>query len=246
MFKGKTALVTGGSRGIGRAIAIKLSALGANIAVNYNNSAEAAEKIVEDILKSGGKAVAIKANVSNFNEAKDLIDTVVKEFGSIDILVNNAGITKDNLILRMNEENFDAVIETNLKGCFNCTKHASRYMLKKKSGRIINMASVIALVGNPGQSNYAASKAGIIGLTKSVAKELASRKITVNAIAPGFIVSDMTDKLSEEQKSAIKANIPMGEFGTAEDVAELVAFLASDNAKYITGQVINVDGGMAM
>lgn len=246
MLTGKTALITGGSRGIGKAIAIKLSSLGCNIVINYNSNAVPANELVEELKQNGVEALAIQGNVSDFAASKNIVDTTVKTFGSIDILVNNAGITRDNLILRMSEEEFDSVIDTNLKGCFNCVKHASKYMLKKKKGRIINVASVIGLIGNPGQANYAASKAGIIGLTKSVAKELATRNITVNAVAPGFIISDMTDKLSEEQKDAIKVNIPMNSFGTAEDVSNLVAFLSSDEAGYITGQVINVDGGMVV
>ncbi|RBP62628.1 3-oxoacyl-[acyl-carrier-protein] reductase [Alkalibaculum bacchi] len=246
MLSGKTALITGGSRGIGRAIAKKLSSLGCNIVINYNSNAAPAEELINELKVEGKEGLALQGDVSNFENAKNIVDTTVKTYGSIDILINNAGITRDNLLLRMSEEDFDQVISTNLKGAFNCTKHASKYMLKKKKGRIISIASVIGLVGNAGQANYAASKAGIIGLTKSVAKELATRNITVNAIAPGFIVSDMTDQLSDEQKSAIKSNIPMNSFGTAEDIANLVGFLASDESGYITGQVINVDGGMAM
>lgn len=246
MLKGKTALITGGSRGIGSAIAKKLSSLNANVVINYANNDQAANELVEELRKNGNEAIAIKGNIKNFAESKDIIDTTVKKFGSIDILVNNAGITRDNLILRMSEEDFDNVISINLKGCFNCIKHTTKYMLKKKKGRIINIASVIGLIGNPGQANYAASKAGIIGLTKSVAKEVATRGITVNAVAPGFIVSDMTDKLTDEQKNAIKANIPTKSLGSVEDVANLVAFLSSDDAGYITGQVINVDGGMVV
>lgn len=246
MLSGKTALITGGSRGIGRAIAKKLSSLGCNIVINYNSNAAPAEELINELKVEGKEGLALQGDVSNFEDAKNIVDTTVKTYGSIDILINNAGITRDTLLLRMSEEDFDQVISTNLKGAFNCTKHASKYMLKKKKGRIISIASVIGLVGNVGQANYAASKAGIIGLTKSVAKELATRNITVNAIAPGFIVSDMTDQLSDEQKSAIKSNIPMNSFGTAEDIANLVGFLASDESGYITGQVINVDGGMAM
>lgn len=246
MLTGKTALITGGSRGIGRAIAKKLSSLGCNIVINYNSNAAPAEELIKELKSEGRQGLALQGDVSNFDDAKNIVDTTVKTYGNIDILINNAGITRDNLLLRMSEEDFDNVISTNLKGAFNCTKHASKYMLKKKKGRIISIASVIGLIGNAGQANYAASKAGIIGLTKSVAKELATRNITVNAIAPGFIVSDMTDQLSDEQKSAIKSNIPMNSFGTAEDIANLVAFLASDESGYITGQVINVDGGMAM
>ncbi len=246
MLTGKTALITGGSGGIGREIAKKLSSLGCNIVINYNSNAVPANVLVEELKQSGVEALAVQGNVSDFNQSKHIIDTTVNTFGAIDILVNNAGITRDNLLLRMSEEDFDQVIDTNLKGCFNCIKHASKYMLKKKKGRIINVASVIGQIGNPGQANYAASKAGVIGLTKSVAKELATRNITVNAVAPGFIISDMTNKLTEEQKDAIKVNIPMNTFGTAEDVSNLVAFLSSDDAGYITGQVINVDGGMVV
>lgn len=246
MLSGKTALITGGSRGIGRAIAKKLSSLGCTIVINYNSNAAPAEELIEELRADNKEGLALQGDVSHFEDAKNIVDTTVKTYGSIDILINNAGITRDNLLLRMSEEDFDDVISTNLKGAFNCTKHASKYMLKKKKGRIISIASVIGLVGNAGQANYAASKAGVIGLTKSVAKELATRNITVNAIAPGFIVSDMTDQLSDEQKSAIRSNIPMNSFGTAEDIANLVAFLASDESGYITGQVINVDGGMAM
>lgn len=246
MLSGKTALITGGSKGIGRAIARKLSSLGCNVVINYNSNAAPAEEFINELKSEGKEGLALQGNVSNFEDAKNIVETTVKTYKSIDILVNNAGITRDNLLLRMSEEDFDDVIGTNLKGAFNCTKYASKYMLKKKKGRIISIASVIGLIGNPGQANYAASKAGIIGLTKSVAKELATRNITANAIAPGFIVSDMTDQLSDEQKSAIKSNIPMNSFGTAEDIANLVAFLASDESGYITGQVINVDGGMAM
>jgi 3-oxoacyl-[acyl-carrier protein] reductase len=246
MLTNKTAVVTGGTRGIGRAIVMKLSQMGANVVISYRSNDKMAEELVEEIISQGKKAVAVRGNVKNFEDAKTLIDKTIESFGSIDILVNNAGITKDTLILRMTENDFDDVIGTNLKGTFNCIKHAAKPMLKAKKGRIINMASVIGLIGNPGQANYAASKAGIIGLTKSVAKEFASRGITVNAVAPGFIASDMTDKLSEEQKSAIQKNIPAGTLGSVEDVASLVGYLASDESKYITGQVINVDGGMVV
>ncbi|MFZ7134561.1 MAG: 3-oxoacyl-[acyl-carrier-protein] reductase [Eubacteriales bacterium] len=246
MLTGRTAFITGGSRGIGRAIAKKLSALNANIVINYVSNDEAAKKLVEEIKTHGQEAVAIKGNVKDFEDSKQMIHTVVSTFGRIDILINNAGITRDNLILRMNEEDFDDVIATNLKGSFNCMKHAAKYMLKQKKGRIVNISSVIGEIGNPGQSNYAASKAGVIGLTKSAAKELATRNITVNAVAPGFILSDMTQKLTDEQIKSIKTNIPTNTLGTVEDVANLVAFLCSDEAGYITGQVINVDGGMVV
>lgn len=246
MLKGKTAFITGGSRGIGKAIAQKLSSLNANIVINYVSNDDAANELVKELNDNGKEAICLKGNVKNFEDAQDMISTVVSKFGSIDILINNAGITRDNLILKMSESDFDDVISTNLKGCFNCIKHASKYMLKQKKGRIVNISSVIGEIGNPGQANYAASKAGVIGLTKSVAKELARRNITVNAVAPGFIVSDMTENLTEEQKELIKTNIPTKTFGTVADVASIVAYLCSDEAGYITGQVINVDGGMVV
>jgi 3-oxoacyl-[acyl-carrier protein] reductase len=246
MLTNKTAVVTGGTRGIGRAIVLKLSQLGANVVISYRSNEQMAQDLVEEIQALGGKAIAVQGDVGKFDQAKNLVDHALETFGGIDILVNNAGITKDTLILRMTEEDFDDVINTNLKGTFNCIKHAAKPMLKARKGRIINMASVIGLIGNPGQANYAASKAGIIGLTKSVAKEFATRGITVNAVAPGFIESDMTDKLTEDQKAAIRQNIPTGTLGTVEDVANCVAFLASDEARYITGQVLNVDGGMVV
>ncbi|QSX09696.1 3-oxoacyl-[acyl-carrier-protein] reductase [Alkalibacter rhizosphaerae] len=231
---------------MGKAIVLKLSALGAKVVFSYRSNEQMAKELVDEIEANGGEALAVQGDVGDFQQAKELMEKTMERFGSIDILVNNAGITKDTLILRMTEEDFDDVINTNLKGTFNCIKHAAKPMLKAKRGRIINMASVIGLIGNPGQANYAASKAGIIGLTKSVAKEFAARGITVNAVAPGFIESDMTDKLSEEQKTAIRKNIPSGTLGTVEDVANCVAFLASEEARYITGQVLNVDGGMVV
>lgn len=246
MFKDKTAIVTGASRGIGKAIALHLSSLGANIVINYNNSSAASEDLVKLIKSNGGNALAVKADVSDFDQSKELIDICVKTFGSIDYLINNAGITKDQLLIRMKEDDFDRVIDINLKGTFNCTKHASKYMMKQRYGKIINVSSIVGQIGNVGQSNYAASKAGIIGFTKAIAKELAPRQINVNAIAPGFVVSDMTDKLSESIKSDLLSKIPMKTLGQPEDIAKLVAFLVSDNAKYITGQVINIDGGMVM
>ncbi|WP_163193992.1 3-oxoacyl-[acyl-carrier-protein] reductase [Clostridium thermarum] len=246
MLKGKCAVVTGGGRGIGKAIAMKLAQQGANIVVNYRNSEKEAEELVNTIENMGGAALAVKADVSNFHEAETLIKSAQEKFGRVDILVNNAGITKDNLILRMKEEDFDKVISVNLKGCFNCIKHVSSIMLRQKSGRIINISSVIGLVGNAGQANYAASKAGILGITKSMAKELGSRGITVNAIAPGYIETDMTEVLPQKVKDAIVESVPLKRIGKAEDVAELAAFLASDSASYITGQVINVDGGMVV
>ena len=243
---GKVTLVTGASRGIGRQIALTLAGYGATVIVNYNGSAAKAEKVVNEITANGGMAESMQCSVSDFEKSKEMIDGIVKKYGRLDILVNNAGITKDNLIMKMSEDDFDAVIATNLKGAFNCIKHVSRQMLKQKGGRIINISSVSGVMGNAGQANYAASKAGIIGLTKSAAKELASRGITVNAIAPGFIKTDMTDVLSDKVKENISASIPMGSMGTAEDVAKAAAFLASDGARYITGQVLRVDGGMAM
>ncbi|KAJ49293.1 3-oxoacyl-[acyl-carrier protein] reductase [Clostridium tetanomorphum] len=246
ILQGKTAVVTGGSRGIGRAIALKLAEIGANIVVNYRNSANVVEDIIKEIESRGVKAIAVQGDVSNFKDAEKIIKAAVEEFGSLDILVNNAGITADGLLMRMKEEDFDKVIQVNLKGAFNCIRHASSIMLKQRYGKIINISSVIGITGNAGQANYAAAKAGIIGLTKSAAKELASRGINVNAVAPGFIETDMTDSLSEKVKEGALANIPLKRFGKAEDVAEVVAFLSSDNSSYITGQVLNVDGGMVI
>ncbi|HPT76031.1 MAG TPA: 3-oxoacyl-[acyl-carrier-protein] reductase [Defluviitaleaceae bacterium] len=242
----KTALITGGSRGIGKAIAIRLAEKGNNIVFSYVSNEEAAQKTLEEIKSKGVKVLAFKADVSSYDECQKLIDTTVKEMGSIDILVNNAGIIRDNLIMRMKEEEFDEVIRVNLKGVFNCIKHVSKIMLKQKSGRIINISSIIGLIGNIGQINYAAAKAGLHGITKSAAKELASRGITVNAIAPGFIESDMTNTLADKYKEAIIKAIPLGRIGKAKEVADLVCFLASEEANYITGQIICVDGGMAM
>jgi len=246
MLKGKTAIVTGAAKGIGKAIALKLAKLGANVVINYRTSLASAEELIKEIENNGGSAFAVKADISNFSEAKTLIKETVKRYGRVDILVNNAGITKDALILRMKEEDFDNVINTNLKGTFNCIKHVAPIMLKQKSGKIINISSVIGIVGNAGQVNYAAAKAGIIGITKATAKELASRGITVNAVAPGFIQSDMTDILSDKVKEGILNTIPLKRLGKTEDVANITAFLASSEADYVTGQVINVDGGMVM
>ncbi len=240
----KVAVVTGAGRGIGRAIAIQLAKQGNLVIVNYNGSKAKAEAVVEEIKNMGGNAAAYGCNVSDYDAAKAMFDWVIKEYGSIDILVNNAGITRDMLILKMTEDDFDSVIATNLKGAYNCIKHVTRQMLSQKSGRIINMSSVVGLSGNAGQINYSASKAGVIGLTKSAAKELGSRGITVNAVAPGYIDTDMTKVLPDKIKEEIISQIPLRRMGVDEDVAKLVAFLASDNASYITGQVISVDGGM--
>lgn len=246
VLNGKTAIVTGGSRGIGKAIALKLASLGANIVVNYRQSGDSVTDVINEIEKFGVKAIAVKADISSYEEAEKLVKTAVENFGSLDILVNNAGITKDNLLLRMKEEDFDKVIEVNLKGAFNCVKHGSSIMIKQKSGKIVNISSVVGISGNAGQVNYASAKAGIIGMTKSLAKELASRGINVNAVAPGFIETDMTEKLSDKVKEASLSNIPLKRFGKSKDVAELVAFLCTNASDYITGQVINVDGGMLM
>jgi 3-oxoacyl-[acyl-carrier protein] reductase len=246
MLKGKTAVVTGASRGIGRAIAIKLAKLGANLVLNYNKNLSSVEEVIKEIEALGAKAVAVQGDVSSFEEAEKIVKAAVSNFGTLDILVNNAGITKDGLLLRMKEEDFDRVISVNLKGAFNCIRHTAPIMLKQKSGRIINISSVVGISGNAGQVNYSAAKAGIIGVTKSTAKELASRGITVNAVAPGFIQTDMTDELSDKVKESITASIPLRKLGKPEDVANVVAFLAGEDAAYITGQVINIDGGMLM
>ncbi len=246
MLKGKIALVTGAGRGIGRQIAISMAREGALVIVNYNGSAARAEETVKEITESGGQAEAVQCNVSDYAAVEEMMKYVIGKYKRLDVLVNNAGITKDNLLMKMGEEDFDAVIGINLKGAFNCTKHVSRQMLKQKGGRIINISSVSGVMGNAGQANYCASKAGVIGLTKSVARELGSRGITVNAIAPGFIDTEMTEVLSEDVKKAMGEQIPLKRFGRTEDVAEAAVFLASDRAAYITGQVINVDGGMAM
>jgi 3-oxoacyl-[acyl-carrier protein] reductase len=242
----KSALVTGASRGIGRSIALQLAEEGYNVAVNYAGSKEKAEAVVEEIKAKNVESFAIQANVADGNEVKAMIKEVVNQFGSVDVLVNNAGITRDNLLMRMKESEWDDVIDTNLKGVFNCIQKVTPQMLRQKSGSIINLSSVVGAVGNPGQANYVATKAGVIGLTKSSARELASRNITVNAVAPGFIVSDMTDALSEELKSQMLEQIPLSRFGDDTDIANTVAFLASDKAKYITGQTIHVNGGMYM
>lgn len=246
LLGGKVAIITGASRGIGRATAIELAKAGAKVVVNYAGNQTAAEQVVSLIKEKGGEAIAFKADVSNAEAVDALIKTTQETFGRIDILVNNAGITKDNLLMRMKEEEWDAVINTNLKGIFTCTKAVARSMMKQKSGKIINMTSVVGIMGNAGQSNYAAAKAGVIGFTKSMAKELASRGINVNAIAPGFISTDMTAVLSDQVKDELAHQIPLNRLGNPEDVAAAVLFLASDAANYITGQTIHVDGGMVM
>ena len=246
MLNGKVAVVTGASRGIGRAVAIKLAGEGATVIINYNGSKDRAEEVKNEIEAAGGKAVSYQCSVADFAACQEMIQSIIKEYGHLDILVNNAGITKDNLIMKMKEEDFDAVIDTNLKGTFNTIKHSARQMLKQRSGKIINISSVSGILGNAGQANYAASKAGVIGLTKTMARELASRGITVNAVAPGFVDTEMTEVLGAEIKEAACSQIPLGKFGQTKDIAEMVAFLASEKADYITGQVISVDGGMSM
>ena len=246
LLENKIAVVTGAGRGIGRGIALALAREGAMVVVNYNGSKDRAEEVVRTIEEAGGKATAVQCNISDFEAAKEFFANVVKEYGRIDILVNNAGITKDNLMMKMSEEEFQSVIQTNLAGTFHGVKFVTRPMMKQRQGRIINIASVSGVIGNMGQANYSASKAGVIGLTKAAAKELASRNITVNAVAPGFVATEMTDVLSDSVKEAAVATIPLGRFGEVEDIAEAVVFLASDKAKYITGQVICVDGGIAI
>lgn len=246
MLTDKIALVTGASRGIGREIALTLAREGADVAVNFHGSLEAAEQVLEEIQAMGRKSRVYQCNVADFEKTETMLQDVIKEFGRIDILVNNAGITKDNLLMKMSEAEFDQVIDANLKGTFHCIRHAARQMIKQRGGRIINLSSVSGVMGNAGQANYCASKAGIIGLTKSAARELASRGITVNAIAPGFIDTEMTQVLPDSVKEGILAQIPMKKFGNVSDIAEMAAFLASDRAGYITGQVININGGMAM
>ena len=246
MLNGKIALVTGASRGIGRAIAIELAAAGADVLVNYAGNETAAQQVVQAIENLGRTALLYKANVSVSAEVEKMVEFALKHFGKIDIVVNNAGITRDNLLMRMKDEEFDDVVNTNLKGVFNCIKAVTRPMMKQRSGRIINISSVVGVIGNAGQANYVAAKAGVIGITKSVARELASRNITVNCVAPGFIETDMTDKLSSDMKDALLKQIPLGVLGQPEQIAKVVRFLASDDASYMTGQTIHVDGGMYM
>lgn len=252
MTSNKRAIVTGGTRGIGRAIVKELAAksccgvLFSDVAFIYNSSDECAEEIKKEISESGTKIYAFKANVSDYKQTEETVKSAIEKLGGVDILINNAGITRDNLLLRMSENDFDDVINANLKSVFNYTKAVLRPMIKQRYGRIINIASVVGLIGNAGQSNYVASKAGVIGFTKAMARELASRNITVNAVAPGFIQTDMTNKLTDEQKQTITKNIPLGRLGKPEDVAKVVGFLCSEDADYITGQIIAVDGGMTM
>ena len=243
---GKCAVVTGASRGIGRAIALELASQGAKVVVNYSGSEQKAMQVVDEIKANGGEAIAVQANVSDSVSVQQLMKTAVDTYGSLDILVNNAGITRDNLLMRMKDDEWDDVINTNLKGVFLCTKAVTRQMMKQRAGRIINISSIVGVAGNPGQANYVAAKAGVIGLTKTTAQELASRNILVNAIAPGFITTEMTDSLPEELKEAMLKQIPLAKLGQPEDIAKAVAFFASDNANYITGQTLHIDGGMVM
>lgn len=246
LLDGKVAIVTGASRGIGRAVAIALARQGAKVVINFAGNFTAANATLEEITAAGGEAMLYQANVADSEAVEAMVKAALDKFGHIDILVNNAGITRDNLLMRMKEEDWDAVMDTNLKGVFLCTKAVARSMMKQRSGKIVNMTSVIGLTGNTGQANYAAAKAGVIGFTKSMAKELASRNITVNAVAPGFITTDMTHVLSDDIKAGLTEKIPLGRLGTPEDVAHTVVFLASDAANYITGQIINTDGGMVI
>ncbi|MCB5560094.1 3-oxoacyl-[acyl-carrier-protein] reductase [Anaerosalibacter bizertensis] len=246
ILKEKNALVTGGSRGIGRATAIELSKEGANVIITYNSNEEKAKEVIKEIEKNGVKGLAIKADVSSEEDVKSMMKTIKSQFDSIDVLVNNAGVTKDNLLIRMKSEDWDKVINTNLKGVYLCTKAVVRGMMKKRHGKIVNIASVVGISGNAGQGNYSASKAGVIGFTKSIAKELGSRGINVNGVAPGFVETDMTEVLSEDIKEQSLKLIPLERFAKPEDIANVVVFLCSEKANYITGQIINVDGGMLM
>lgn len=243
---GKTAIVTGASRGIGRAIALQLASEGANVVVNFSGSEQKASQVVEEIQNLGSQAIAVQANISDSDSVQQLMNAAHEQFGSIDILVNNAGITRDNLLMRMKEDEWDDVINTNLKGVFLCTKAVTRQMMKQRAGRIINISSIVGVMGNAGQANYVAAKAGVIGLTKTTARELASRNILVNAIAPGFITTEMTETLPEDVKSAMLTQIPLAKLGKPEDIAKAVVFLASDDASYMTGQTLHIDGGMYM
>ena len=243
-LSGKVALVTGASRGIGAVVAARLAEAGARVGVNYNASSDAASVVVDSIKKAGGEAFLVGGDVSQEDKAEAVIKNLVEHFGGIDILINNAGINKDQLLIRMKPEDFDSVMNVNLRGAFLCTRYAMTHLIRQRSGRVINMSSVVGLSGNPGQANYAAAKAGLVGLTKAVAREVASRNVTVNALAPGYITTAMVDELSEETQAKILERIPMGRFGTPEDVAEAVVFLCSDGASYITGQVLTIDGGM--
>ena len=245
-LEGRIALVTGGSRGIGRAIALELGRRGASVAVNYHGSADAAQEVVETIEAAGTKAQAFQANISDFEEGQNLVKTVIIEMGGLDILVNNAGIIRDNLIMMMKESDWDDVLDTNLKGTFTCSKTAVRHMMRKRYGRVVNITSVAGQMGNPGQSNYSASKAGQIGFTKALAREVAPRKITVNAVAPGYVETDIFESVPDEAKEALMGMIPLARTAQAEEIGYAVAFLCSDQAAYITGQVLAVDGGIAM
>ena len=245
-LKGQVAVVTGASRGIGRAIALELANQGADVVVNYSGNEEKAKSVVEEIVAAGSRAIAVQCDVASADSVAAMLKMTIEEFGKVDILVNNAGITRDNLLMRMKEEEWDQVINTNLKGVFLCTKAVSRPMMKQRKGRIINVASVVGITGNPGQANYVAAKAGVIGFTKTAAKELASRGITVNAVAPGFITTDMTEQLPEDVRGQLLSQIPLGRLGEPGDIAKVAAFLASEDSSYMTGQTLSVDGGMAM
>ena len=246
ILEGKIALVTGASRGIGRAIALQLAAEGAKVAINFAGNLAKAEEVKAEIESNGGEALLVQADVASAEAVDEMVKKVADTWGKIDILVNNAGITRDGLLMRMKDADFDDVISTNLKGVYNCTKAVSKLMIKQRSGRIVNMASIVAITGNAGQTNYAAAKAGIIGFSKSAAKEFAARGITVNVVAPGFIETDMTAVLSDNIKETMLKDIPLGRVGKPEDIAQAVKFLVSDDAAYITGQVLRVDGGMSM